>query len=214
MGVGSMNRLRVKLAITAAAGSLLLSNPILAQILPPQKRAEHVEITKAPELESAVSYMAIVRWTTTNPRGDDEHYGVVHYGTDPADLSQTANGHIRLNRAHPETLFRVRMVDLKPQTTYYYKLSSTESTGASGGGGETGHVSGNGHLQLVLAQELGDLRGREAALVCTSGYGAKAAALSTLARELPGMVVFSDAFTQASLIAGSRNSRAEKHIFC
>ena len=45
--------------------------------------------------------MAIVRWTTTNPRGVDEHYGVVHYGTDPKDLSQTARGHIRLNRSPP-----------------------------------------------------------------------------------------------------------------
>ena len=128
-----MNRLLVKLAITAAAGSLLCSNPTVAQILPPQKRAEHVEITKAPELESANSDMAIVRWTTTNPRGDDEHYGVVHYGTDPKDLSQTARGHIRLNRAHPETIFRVRLEDLKPQTTYYYKVTSMGAAGESDG---------------------------------------------------------------------------------
>jgi hypothetical protein len=128
-----MNRLLVKLAITAAAGSLLFSSPIAAQILPPQKRAEHVEITKAPDLESAVSDMAIVRWTTTNPRGDDEHYGVVHYGTDPEDLSETAKGHIRLNRTHPETIFRVRMVDLKPQTTYYYKVTSADASGESDG---------------------------------------------------------------------------------
>ena len=133
IGVCSMNRLLVKLAITAAAGGLLFSNPIVAQIPPPQKRAEHVEITKAPELESAHDDTAIVRWTTTNPRGDDEHYGVVHYGTDPEDLNQTAKGHIRLNRAHPETIFRVRMEDLKPQTTYYYKVTSTESTGKSDG---------------------------------------------------------------------------------
>jgi hypothetical protein len=33
--------------------------------------------------------------------------------------------------------------------------------------------------------------------------------LSTLARELPGMAVFSD----ASMIGGIRNSRAEKYIF-
>src|SRR6266436_2359610 len=113
IGVCSMNRLLLQLAITALAGSLPYSNPIVAQILPPQKRAEHVEITKAPELESANSWMAIVRWTTTNPRGDDEHYGVVHYGTEPEDLGQTARGHIRLNRNHPETIFRVRLVDLK-----------------------------------------------------------------------------------------------------
>ena len=128
-----MNRLLLQLGIIAAGGSVLFSNPILAQILPPAKRAEHVEITRGPELESAVYYMAIVRWTTTNPRGDDEHYGVVHYGTDPEDLSQTAKGHIRLNRAHPETIFRVRLVDLKPQTTYYYKVTSEDSAGQSDG---------------------------------------------------------------------------------
>jgi hypothetical protein len=128
-----MNKLPVRLAISAAAGSLLCLNAAVAQILPPQKRAEHVEITKAPELESANSWMAILRWTTTNPRGDDEDYGVVHYGTDPEDLSQTARGHIRVNRAHPETIFRVRLVDLKPQTTYYYKVTSVEASGASDG---------------------------------------------------------------------------------
>src|SRR5436853_7657183 len=128
-----MNRLLVKLAVSAVAGSLLFSNPIVAQILPPQKQAEHVEITKGPELELAHDDTAIVRWTTTNPRGDDEHHGVVHYGTDPEDLSQTAKGHIRLNRAHPETIFRVRMEDLKPQTTYYYKVTSEGGDGESDG---------------------------------------------------------------------------------
>jgi hypothetical protein len=140
-----MNRLLVTLAITAAGGSLLFSNPIKAQfhnpqnqtpppqILPPQKRAEHVEITKGPELELAHDDTAIVRWTSTNPRGDDEHYGVVHYGTDPEDLSQTAKGHIRLNRAHPETMFRVRMEDLKPQTIYYYEVTSEAGDGQSDG---------------------------------------------------------------------------------
>jgi phosphodiesterase/alkaline phosphatase D-like protein len=133
IGVCSMNRLFVKLAITAAAGGLFFSNPTVAQIPPPQQRAEHVEITKSPELESAHDDTAIVRWTTTNPRGDDEHFGIVHYGTDPEDLSQTAKGHIRLNRNHPETIFRVRMQDLKPQTTYYYKVTSMGSGGGSDG---------------------------------------------------------------------------------
>jgi phosphodiesterase/alkaline phosphatase D-like protein len=129
----SMNRLLIKLAITAATSSLLFSNPIHAQILPPQNKAQHVEITKGPELELAHDDTAIVRWTTTNPRGDDEHYGVVHYGTNPEELGQTAKGHIRLNRAHPETMFRVRMEDLKPQTTYYYKVSSKGGDGESDG---------------------------------------------------------------------------------
>jgi phosphodiesterase/alkaline phosphatase D-like protein len=128
-----MNRLLLKLTIIAAVGSLLSSNPTAAQILPPQKRAERVEIKKGPALELAHDDLAIVRWTTTNPRGDDEHFGIVRYGTDPEDLNQTAKGHIRLNRAQPETIFRVRMEGLKPQTTYYYKVTSTDSAGESDG---------------------------------------------------------------------------------
>ena len=128
-----MNSLLLKLAITATVCTLLSSNPTAAQILPPAKRAERVEITKGPALEGAREDFAIIRWTTNNPGGTDDHFAVVHYGTDPQDLSQMAKSPITLNRGHPETIFRVRMSGLKPQTTYYYKVTSTESNDKSDG---------------------------------------------------------------------------------
>jgi phosphodiesterase/alkaline phosphatase D-like protein len=59
------------------------------------------------------------------------HYGIVRYGTDPKDLSQTAKSPLRLNQGHPETIFRVRVTGLTPRTTYYYRVTSMESNGKS-----------------------------------------------------------------------------------
>ena len=147
-GKSVMNRLFVKLASAAAVGILLSCSPTVtqqpsettqlassesAQLPSSEKKAARLEITKEPALEIALDDFAIVRWTTKNPGGTDVHYGVVHYGTDPKELSQTAKSPIRINPGHPETIFRVRMPDLKPQTTYYYKVNSTDSNEKSDG---------------------------------------------------------------------------------
>jgi phosphodiesterase/alkaline phosphatase D-like protein len=128
-----MKRLLLGLAITATVGSLLSSNPTVAQVLPPAKKAARVEITQGPALEMARDDMAIIRWTTNNPGGTDVHFAVAYYGTDPKDLSQMAKSQIRVNRGHPETIFRVRVSGLKPRTTYYYRVTSEESNGTSDG---------------------------------------------------------------------------------
>ncbi len=129
-----MNRVRLKLAIAAAAGGLLLSwNLVEAQVPPPAKKAARVNIIQGPELELARYGLVIIRWTTNNPGGSDIHFGVVHYGTDPKNLSQTARSQIRVNPNHPETVFRVRLVEMKPRTTYYYRVTAEESNGKSDG---------------------------------------------------------------------------------
>jgi phosphodiesterase/alkaline phosphatase D-like protein len=122
----------LKLAVTATIVSLLSSNATAAQVLRPVKAAR-VVITKGPVLELASDYLTFIRWITTNPGGSDVHFGVVNYGTDPKDLSQTAKSEVRVNRAHPETMFRVRLEGLKPRTTYYYRVTSTESNGKTDG---------------------------------------------------------------------------------
>src|SRR5207245_970721 len=108
----TMKGLALRLVITGTVGSLLCSNPTAAQIPPPAKKAARVEITNGPEVELSKSFLTIIRWTTNNPGGSDVHYGVVHYGTDPKELSQTAKNPIRLNQSHPETTFRVQMRSL------------------------------------------------------------------------------------------------------
>ena len=128
-----MNKLLLKLAITAAAGSLLASHPVSAQVSPTTQKAARVQITQGPEVELAKEYLTIIRWTTNNPGGSPVHYGVVHYGTDPKNLSQIAKSPIRLDPDHPSTVFRVRMDDLMPGTTYYYTVGSIEANGTDDG---------------------------------------------------------------------------------
>ena len=128
-----MNSLLLKLSITVIVVTLFYSTPATAQLSPTTTKAASVEITQGPEIERADSYLTIVRWTTNNPGGSPEHYGVVHYGTSPEDLSQTAKSPIRLNPGHPDTVFRVRINGLKSKTTYYYKVDSMEANGKSDG---------------------------------------------------------------------------------
>jgi hypothetical protein len=128
-----MNRLLLKLAMMAVTGTLLYSTPGAAQESPTTKKAASVRITQGPEIERADPDLVIIRWTSNNPGGSPEHYGVVHYGTNPKELSQTAKSPIRLNPGHSHTVFRVRMDDLKPGTTYYYKVDSMEANGKGDG---------------------------------------------------------------------------------
>ena len=128
-----MKKLLLNLAITAGAASLLASTPMPGQVSPTTQKTGRVRITQGPEVELAREHLTIIRWTTNNPGGSPEHYGIVQYGTDPKNLSQTAKSPIRLNPDHPSTIFRVRIDDLKPRTTYYYTVGSMEANDTSDG---------------------------------------------------------------------------------
>jgi hypothetical protein len=122
-----MNRALVIFAIPVLSGSLS------AQESPTTPKAAQVRIIQGPKIELAKEHLTIINWTTNNPGGSPLHYGIVHYGKDPHSLIETARSPIRLNSDHSSTVFRVRLDNLEPRTTYYYKVDSMEATGKSDG---------------------------------------------------------------------------------
>jgi 5-aminolevulinate synthase len=81
------------------------------------------------------------------------------------------------------------------------------------GSGGTRNIGGNTHYHVELEHELADLHGKDGALLFTSGYVSNDATLSTLAKVLPGCIIYSDELNQASMIAGIRNAGCEKRVW-
>jgi hypothetical protein len=128
-----MKSLLRKSAMTVMVGSLLYAIPVAAQVSPTTRKAARVKITEGPAIESSRPWLTIITWKSNNPGGSPEHYGVVHYGTNPKELNLTAKSPIRLNPTHSYTVFRVRMDALKAQTTYYYTVDAMGADGSSDG---------------------------------------------------------------------------------
>ena len=86
-----------------------------------------------------------------------------------------------------------------------------DATGAGSGG--TRNISGTTVYHNALEAEVADLHGKEAALLFTSAYIANDATLSTLPKLLPGLIIYSDALNNASMIEGVRRNGGAKRIF-
>jgi len=126
-----MNRVNgacLKLVIGAMAMGLLVAQPRLACA---GEGSSPSQVSASPTVESISDTLAFIRWSTQNPGGTILHYALVHYGKDPNHLDLTAESPTRINPSHSEMVFRIRMDDLEPGTTYYYKVSSKQANGAS-----------------------------------------------------------------------------------
>jgi phosphodiesterase/alkaline phosphatase D-like protein len=77
-----------------------------------------VEITQGPVVESITETTAIIAWSTNVNAGT-----VLHYGTDPNRLEQTAG------MPWGGLTHRVNLKDLKPDTKYYFRAESPKGQG-------------------------------------------------------------------------------------
>jgi 5-aminolevulinate synthase len=86
-----------------------------------------------------------------------------------------------------------------------------DTVGAGSGG--TRNISGTTHYHVELENELASLHHKESALLFTSGFISNDATISTLAKIMPDMVMFSDSMNHASMIDGIRRGGNTKEIF-
>lgn len=81
-------------------------------------RAAKVKVTHGPVVEGTHPHGATIAWTTNVSSST-----IVKYGTSPQNMNQTAE------RPWGGLTHRVQIPNLKPGTTYYYQISSTQAQG-------------------------------------------------------------------------------------
>ena len=122
----SIKASRLMVATIGMATGLLFVQP---RIMCAGEGASTAQAKASPVVESVTDTLAFISWTTPNPGGTILHKAIVRYGKDPNLLDSTAESPTRINPSHSEMVFRVRMHNLKPETTYYYKVYSEQANG-------------------------------------------------------------------------------------
>lgn len=89
---------------------------------PAGQGAQEAQITHGPIIEYVTDNSAIVAWSTNAPSSS-----VVKYGTDPNNLTQTAEA------PWGQANHRVNINELQPSTTYYFQVTSSQAQGTGTG---------------------------------------------------------------------------------
>jgi Purple acid Phosphatase, N-terminal domain len=144
------------IAITVSVSIVTFSTQTVSQQPPAGKQTAGMQIIEGPVLESVTHNSAIIRWKTNTGSSLIEH-SVVHYGTDPKDLTKKAGSLNRWNRSLPYMVHRVYVMNLTPGTTYYYTVESVRGDGTPLGGrsNTTNHFTTNSRGSRQTANESG-----------------------------------------------------------
>ena len=89
--------------------------------------------------------------------------------------------------------------------------TALDQTGSGSGG--TRNISGTSHYHVALEHELAGLHSKPGGLLFTSAYVANEWTLIALSKIIPDIVFLSDSNNHASIIAGIKNSGADKVIW-
>lgn len=169
-----MNRL-----VSALILSLVVSVFALGQMPQNPAQAQNLQIINGPVVERTGPHGAVIAWTT-NVGGSS----VVHYGTDPNNLNQTAQAPYKNNSNQPNQTHRVRIHNLQPGTGYYFVADSGEGFGTGTQAksqvaqfttpqpGQSGNSAGQGGaLQIVNGPVVEDVGNNYAVVAWTTNDG-------------------------------------------
>ncbi len=102
------------------AAAVLLAIPVLATA----QNTPQLTITDGPRIEYVGPDKAEIAWTTSIGAST-----IVRYGTDPNHLDQTAESPYARGEAGHHVTHRVKIHNLKPNTTYYFMVDSGQGQG-------------------------------------------------------------------------------------
>jgi len=107
-----------KYTVAIATCAALLMLPVLAAA------QNHLTITDGPRIEYVGANNAEIAWTTSTGGST-----VIRYGTDPNNLSQTAQAPYASGQGSAHVTHRVKIQNLQPNTTYYFMVDSGQGQG-------------------------------------------------------------------------------------